>query len=119
MQRLHVYCLCAAWCDTCNAFRGAFDATAAAHRGAIDFEWVDIEDDSDLVDDVDIVTFPTILVVAGTTPRHCAPIRPQREHLEALLAQPAARGAALAAPLEALAARLEQRRRARAATDRA
>ena len=114
MPRLNVYCLCAAWCDTCNTFRTAFD-DVAAKRGAIDFEWIDIEDDGDLLDDVDIdiVTFPTILVVAGGCATFCGPIRPQRESLEALLAPQAAPPRALAAPLQALAERLGQRQRCR------
>lgn len=117
MPPLHVYCLCAAWCDTCTSFRSAFD-DVAAQRGAIDFEWIDIEDDSDLFDDIDIdiVTFPTILLVAGGRAIFCAPIRPQRESLESLLALPAPQAAPpppLAAPLQALAQRLGQRQRCR------
>ena len=98
-----VYCLCAAWCDTCSAFAPAFDAAAQAHPG-IAFGWIDIEDEAELVDDVDIETFPTVLALAGGQVVFCAPIRPQREALETVLANPG-RGR-VPAPIAALGARL-------------
>jgi thioredoxin 1 len=102
-----VYCLCAAWCDTCTTFRAAFEQAGAAHP-AVRFEWIDIEDEASLVDDVDIETFPTILVLGGGSVMFCAPIRPQREHLEAVLANHH-EAAAVAAPIAALGARLVER----------
>lgn len=56
-----VACLCAAWCDTCNAYRKSFDALAAQHTDKC-FAWIDIEDQAHLVDEVDIQDFPTILI---------------------------------------------------------
>jgi hypothetical protein len=104
-----VYCLCAAWCDTCTLFRAAFDQAAAAHP-QVRFEWIDIEDQADLVDDVDIETFPTILALGADAIAFCAPIRPQREHLETVLANARA-PVAVAAPVAALGARLVARER--------
>ena len=102
-----VYCLCAAWCDTCTAFRGAFDEAAAAHS-TLRFEWIDIEDEADLVDDVDIETFPTILALdeAGGV-AFCGPIRPQRGHLDTVIASPG--GGPQPAAIVALGARLARR----------
>ena len=56
-----VVVLCAAWCDTCRAFRPVFDRLAAAHRDAR-FIWLDAEDDAALVGDIDLENFPTLAV---------------------------------------------------------
>jgi thioredoxin 1 len=56
-----VACLCAAWCDTCSAYRQQFDLLQAQHRDKC-FAWIDIEDKAHLVDAVDIENFPTILI---------------------------------------------------------
>lgn len=59
-----VACLCAAWCDVCKAYRAAFDNLAAQHPDKR-FLWIDIEDQSDLVGDLDIENFPTLLLQRG------------------------------------------------------
>lgn len=56
-----VACLCAAWCDVCNAYRPGFDALAAEHPDKL-FVWIDIEDCADLVGDFDVENFPTLLI---------------------------------------------------------
>lgn len=56
-----VACLCAAWCDTCDAYRSPFEALMPQHQDK-SFVWIDIEDHAVLVDEVDIDNFPTILV---------------------------------------------------------
>ena len=75
-----VACLCAAWCGTCRDYRATFDA-AAATTPDHDFEWIDIEDESALFDDIeldlDIETFPTIAVVHGGEMRFFGPVLPQ------------------------------------------
>lgn len=59
-----VACLCAAWCDTCEAYRTTFDALAARHP-LQHFIWIDIEDQADLVGDFDVENFPTLLIQRG------------------------------------------------------
>ncbi len=56
-----IACLCAAWCDTCQAYRKNFESIQKEHPDKI-FAWVDIEDHSELIDDLDIENFPTILI---------------------------------------------------------
>lgn len=56
-----VSCLCAAWCDTCQSYRKGFDDLQALHLDKC-FAWIDIEDHANLVDDLDIENFPTILI---------------------------------------------------------
>src|SRR4051812_24545915 len=56
-----VACLCAAWCDTCRAYRDSFDELAARHPDKR-FVWIDIEDQADVVGDFDVENFPTLLI---------------------------------------------------------
>jgi thioredoxin 1 len=56
-----VACLCAAWCGTCGSYRAAFDTLAARHPDKL-FVWIDIEDQADVVGDLDVENFPTLLI---------------------------------------------------------
>lgn len=56
-----VACLCAQWCGTCTTYRGAFEELARRHP-EIYFVWIDIEDQADVVGDLDVDNFPTLLV---------------------------------------------------------
>ena len=67
--RLVVVSLCAAWCDTCNQFRAAYERLAAK-RPSIAFVWLDIEDDAALCGDVDVENFPTLAIYRGGEPLH-------------------------------------------------
>jgi thioredoxin len=64
---LLVVCLCAAWCKTCTEFRDTFDRLAGGIAGAT-FVWLDVEDDSALVGDIEIENFPTLAVFRGARP---------------------------------------------------
>jgi thioredoxin-like negative regulator of GroEL len=59
-----VACLCAAWCGTCSSYRAAFDGLAARHPDKT-FVWIDVEDRADVVGDLDVENFPTLLVQRG------------------------------------------------------
>lgn len=56
-----VACLCAAWCGTCGSYRASFDELAARHPDKL-FVWIDIEDRADVVGELDIENFPTLLI---------------------------------------------------------
>jgi thiol-disulfide isomerase/thioredoxin len=56
-----VACLCAAWCGTCSSYRAAFESLAARHPDKT-FVWIDIEDHADVVGDLDVDNFPTLLL---------------------------------------------------------
>ena len=79
-----VACLCAAWCDTCVAYRPGFMAMAGRFPRA-EFRWVDIEDDAEAVEDIDVENFPTILVRRGRETLFQGVMLPHHEHLERLL----------------------------------
>ncbi|WP_431049232.1 thioredoxin family protein [Roseateles sp. L2-2] len=72
---LLVACLCAAWCRTCDTYRDDFAALRQQHPGAR-FLWVDIEDDSELVDDLEVETFPTLLIGQGERVCFIGPVLP-------------------------------------------
>jgi thioredoxin reductase (NADPH) len=67
--RIIVVALCAAWCDTCREFRGAFDRLAQS-RPQFTFAWLDVEDDADVAGDVDVENFPTLAIYRGDEPIH-------------------------------------------------
>jgi thioredoxin-like negative regulator of GroEL len=60
-DRWIVACLCAAWCGTCESYRATFDELAARHPDKF-FVWIDIEDHADVVGDLDVENFPTLLI---------------------------------------------------------
>jgi hypothetical protein len=79
-----VACLCAAWCDTCTAYRPGFRAMAERFPRA-EFRWVDIEDDAEAVEDIEVENFPTILVRRGDQTLFQGVLLPHHSHLERLL----------------------------------
>ena len=79
-----VVCLCAGWCGTCGVYRPLFDDLARAHPG-VRFEWVDIEDDADIAGDLDVETFPTLLIADGQHALFLGPLLPQAPVLARLL----------------------------------
>ncbi len=79
-----VACLCAAWCDTCVAYRPGFVALAERFPRA-EFRWVDIEDDAEAVEEIDVENFPTIIVRRGGETLFEGVMQPRHEHLQRLL----------------------------------
>ena len=79
-----VACLCAAWCDTCAAYRPGFHALAERFPRA-EFRWVDIEDEAEAIEDIDVESFPTILVRRGGETLFQGVLLPQHSRLERLL----------------------------------
>ena len=60
-DRWIVACLCAQWCGTCATYRATFEDLAARHPDKT-FVWIDIEDHADVVGDLDVENFPTLLI---------------------------------------------------------
>jgi thiol-disulfide isomerase/thioredoxin len=97
-----VVCLCAAWCRTCDEYRPEL-AALATRTPDLRFVWLDVEDDEDWIADLEIETFPTLLVLARQTPLFFGALPPQIGVLERTLAA-LREGDARAAALEADAA---------------
>jgi hypothetical protein len=55
-------------------------------EGSIEFRWLDIEDEDDLVGAVDVTTFPTLLVTQGRDVRFFGAVAPHAAALKTLVA---------------------------------
>ena len=97
-----VICLCAEWCGVCREWRRVFEQLASAHPG-LHFAWVDVEDEADAMGDVDIETFPTLLVAQGDSARFFGPVQPAASQVTRMLASLRAGPAPAQAPAEAVA----------------
>ncbi len=80
-----VACLCAQWCRTCGDYAEPFAAVTKRFPDDA-FVWIDIEDDSDWVDDIDVENFPTLLVAFNGEPRFFGTVQPHPQQLVRLLA---------------------------------
>lgn len=69
----HVYCLCAEWCGVCREWRAHFDALAVAHPQDR-FVWVDVDAQEEVLDIMDIETFPVLLIAQDGAPLFCGPV---------------------------------------------
>lgn len=81
---LHLACLCAAWCRLCDGYAAVYaDAVAVLRqtRPLLQAHWIDIEDESDLVGDLDVETFPTLVLVQGPHTLFAGTLTPQPETL--------------------------------------
>jgi thioredoxin-like negative regulator of GroEL len=79
-----VICLCAAWCGVCREWTPVFEQLAATHP-QVQFAWVDVEDEADAMGDVDIETFPTLLVAHGSRAHFFGPVQPSPVQVARLL----------------------------------
>ena len=95
-------CLCAAWCDTCTAYRPVLEQAARQFPDAR-FVWLDIEDQEDLLGSLDIENFPTLLVAVDDDVRFFGTLTPQPETLTRMLRASFAEATHGAASAEAVA----------------
>jgi thioredoxin 1 len=79
-----VICLCADWCGICRDYQMIFSQMAKRYP-AFRFAWLDIEDQSDLVGDLEVETFPTLLLANAQGTRFFGPLTPQASTLARLL----------------------------------
>lgn len=109
---LLVACLCAQWCGVCRDYRAVFEQVASRFP-QLRFVWVDVEDQADLVDPIEVETFPTLLVAAGGQALFFGPLAPQSGTLERIVrdrtGQPDAAVPVLGADVTQLAQRLNER----------
>lgn len=94
-DELHVACLCAAWCRLCESYAELFHRVMRelqAQHPSLRAHWIDIEDEADLLGELDVETFPTLVVADERGVRFAGPLTPQAETLQRVLR------AALASP---------------------
>ncbi len=61
-ESLMIVALCAEWCGTCREFRPMLERHVAG-REDCRMLWCDIEDEAELLGDVDVEDFPTLLII--------------------------------------------------------
>lgn len=79
-----IACLCAAWCDTCRTYRDSFDQLAERHPDKR-FVWIDIEDQADVVGDIDVENFPTLLMQRGDSVAFFGTVMPDMKLADRLI----------------------------------
>lgn len=88
LRRLLVICLCAEWCGTCRDYRPDFEKLGHEFP-RYRFVWFDIEEHSDLMDDLgidlEIENFPTLLVAQGENLLFAGTMLPHIARLKRLL----------------------------------
>lgn len=84
-RSLLVVCLCADWCSSCREYRQAAYAECTRLFPACRFEWLDVEEDADLLGDLDIENFPTLLIARDDQALFFGALMPHAEHLRRLL----------------------------------
>jgi len=107
-------CLCAEWCGVCREFRALFEQSALANP-QVQHVWIDVEDHPDVPGDLDVETFPTVLVSNAIGHGFLGTIEPRGTVLQALIDN-LARGAFAR---NAQVAGVDQRARAHLAAQRA
>lgn len=93
-----VACFCAAWCDTCEEYKPKLRTLSGALPQHV-FAWIDIEDHAELLGEVDVENFPTLLIQIGGRVVFYGPMLPHIGHLERLLESLDAQSAAVTATL--------------------
>ena len=78
-------CLCANWCGTCRDYEAVFAACAAEFGARVRPLWVDIEDEAELVDEIDVDNFPTLLLASGDALLFLGTITPHAQTLSRLV----------------------------------
>ena len=87
-QTIHIACLCAAWCRLCDDYAPVLEQVVGellAAGAPLQRHWIDIEDEADLVGDLDVETFPTIVIADAQHVRFAGPLTPQADTLRRLL----------------------------------
>lgn len=82
---LLVACFCAAWCGTCREYAPLFDEAASRAQPTPRIAWIDIEDDPDVLGELDVENFPTLLIARGDDVLFFGPVTPHAQTLARLV----------------------------------
>lgn len=74
---LDVVCLCAQWCGNCRDYLPVFESLRERFAGVARLAWIDIEDQSEVLGEIDVESFPTLLLLRGAVPLFLGPLTPQ------------------------------------------
>ncbi|ETD70967.1 thiol-disulfide isomerase [Pelistega indica] len=81
---LTIACYCAQWCGTCKTYANDFKSLSEQFP-EYTFIWIDIEDNPELLDDLDVENFPTILIQQSQQNYFFGTMLPHIQHLERLI----------------------------------
>lgn len=81
---LAIACYCAEWCGTCKTYRHDFARLSEKFPQHL-FVWIDIEDNPELLDDIDVENFPTLLIQQGAHNHFFGTMLPHIQHLERII----------------------------------
>lgn len=77
-------CFCAGWCNSCREYLPQLKKLAKARKD-VHFIWVDIEEHADMLGDLDIYKFPSILIQYDNTVAFYSCIHPDAALSERVL----------------------------------
>jgi thioredoxin 1 len=77
-RQVDVLFLCAEWCGVCRDLKGMFEELSAI-QPSVHWTWVDVEDHSEIFDDLELDTFPSLLVMLNKRPWFFGSIEPRKE----------------------------------------
>jgi thiol-disulfide isomerase/thioredoxin len=85
-EPLLVACLCAQWCGICRDYAPLMERVLAEFNSLdVRVTWVDIEDNEALLGDLDVQSFPTLLMARGQAPLFFGTITPHAHTLQRLV----------------------------------
>ena len=83
LEPLLVACLCAQWCGSCREYAPLFEAPSGLPPAR--FVWIDIEDHAEVLGDVGVENFPTLLIARGDALLFFGPVTPHAQTLRRLV----------------------------------
>lgn len=81
---LDIVCLCADWCGTCRAYGEVFEALKQSRPDHV-YRWIDIEDEADALGEIDIETFPTLMLAHSGHVLFAGPVLPRLPDVQRLV----------------------------------
>lgn len=80
-----VVCLCAEWCHVCRDWQPRFQPLVAEQGVGARTLWLDVEDEEIDALNLDIETFPTLLILRRDQPLFLGAVPPVDEHIARLV----------------------------------
>lgn len=80
-------CFCAQWCGTCRSYEPVLREVMTEWQSdaSLQFAWIDIEDHAEVLGDIDVENFPTLLLVRGDQPLFFGTVTPHAATLARLV----------------------------------
>ena len=83
-EEFRVICLCAEWCGVCRDYKLGFNELSA-HFPEARMLWLDIEEHAEVLGDLDVENFPTLLILRRNLVLYFGVMLPHLGHLRRTL----------------------------------